>query len=106
MTLGGTPLSIISKQRIKQWASSILEEIRRTLITCVSSHYSPAKMRTKKKKAKKTEAGLLEPLCSIEAKLLFDLQPDKINYALGHSRYGHLLFGHLLRNSLRMYCAC
>lgn len=47
---------------------------------------------------------------SAEAKLLFDLQPDKINFAFvdseGHSRYARVLLGHLMGNSLRMHCAC
>lgn len=64
----------------------ILEEIFRTLITCVSSHHSPAEMRTKQGKRSRA----IRAACSIEAKLPFDLQPDKINYSFvdseGHSR--------------------
>ncbi len=56
MTLGGTPLSIISEQRIRWWAPSILGEIYRTLITCVSSHHSPVDLRPEKDR----EEGLLE----------------------------------------------
>lgn len=67
MTLGGTPLSIISEQRIRWWAPSILGEICRTLITCVSSHHSPVDLRPEKDR----EEGLLEPR----------VQP-KLNYSL------------------------
>lgn len=59
---------------------------------------------------KRQRRRAIRALCSTEAKLLFDLLPDKINFAFvdseGHSRYARVVFGHLMGNSLRMHCAC
>lgn len=106
MTLGGTPLSIISERRITWWAPSILRrDLQDFNYLCELSSQS----RRNENKKRQGRRAIRGP-CSTEVKLLLDLQPDKINFAFvdseGHCRYACVLLGHLMGNSPRMHCAC